>query len=99
MRQQYALELRLRDGRIAPIPAVRDAAIEPRESTQSRRSLPSIAMLARAPKPTISRQRSERQRTLQLLFVAPSPGPVILINHVPVIQLGLDALEKMCRAP
>ena len=36
------------------------------------------------PKPTIWRQRSERQPTLQLLFVAPSPGPVILINHAPV---------------
>jgi len=37
---------------------------------QSRRSLPSIAMPARAPKSTIWRQRSEQQRTLQLLFVA-----------------------------
>jgi hypothetical protein len=51
------------------------------------------------PEADISRQRSERQRTLRLLFVAPGPGPVILINHEPVIQLGLDALEKMCRAP
>ena len=66
---------------------------------QSRRSLPSIAMPARAPRPTIWRQPSERQRTLQLLFVAPSPGPVILINHLPVIRLGLDAQEKICRAP
>ena len=37
--------------------------------------------------------------TLQLVFVAPRPGPVILINHVPVIQLGLDAQEQICRAP
>jgi uncharacterized membrane protein len=51
-------------------------------------------MPARAPKPMIWRQRSEQRRTLQLLFVAPSPGPVILINHVPVIQLGLDGLER-----
>jgi hypothetical protein len=70
-----------------------------RASTQGRRSLPSIAMAAGAPKPTIRRQRSERQPTLQLLFVAPSLGPVILINRVPVIRLSLDAQKKICRAP
>jgi hypothetical protein len=56
-------------------------------------------MAAGAPKPTIRRQRSERQPTLQLLFVAPSLGPVILINRVPMIPLSLDAQKKIFRAP
>jgi uncharacterized membrane protein len=50
----------------------------------SSRSVQATATERNIPKPTICRQRSERQPTLQLLFVAPSPGPVILINHVPV---------------
>src|SRR6516164_4188624 len=51
---------------------------------QSSLSVQATATDRDIPKPTIWRQRSERQPTLQLLFVAPSPGPVILINHAPV---------------
>jgi hypothetical protein len=63
--------------RVAPIRVIREAAIELARSTQSRRSLPSIAMPARAPNETLapcSREIGKRPFELAWRFATGCTG-------------------------
>jgi hypothetical protein len=79
---------------MAPRPDVGMAARQRVKSTQSRRSLPSIAMAARAPEADAAAAAN-----LAITFCCTEPRTRHPDNHVPVIRLSLDAQKNICRAP